>query len=1076
MSQFFANYPPVGASGSGIDSFSLFQVPFGTSPTATGPNQTLTFTSVDGSVVITGNSLTDTIDFSSAGAGVSSVTNSDGTLTISPTAGAVVASLNLSHANTWTGQQTFSGVGSFLTVVPTNTAGLQFSSFSSATTVSTGQALGIDASGNIITIANAPVSNYVITADAGTTGALPANTYNNGSSGVGATLTGNSNGALPSQDGIAIRVGLVLLIKNEVTQANNGVYTVTQIGSGSAPYILTRATDANTTAQMDPQVVDIQSGTTQTGDSFSQTTVTPVIGTDNIVYTVTTGISVTQQAGTQITNAVPYWTAISKQLSPGLASFVFNPSTLQLTTGSLTFASGQGAITHLLGPTDQNFLISSGTSSGSGVAGRGVSISTSAGNAATTGTAGAAGDFLFSGALGGGNTGTSGTLVAGRASNFSFSGAAGGAATGSGSTTNTGGVGSAIYLLGGVGGAASGAGTTNSGGAGGGVVISAGGGGAGTDYTASRGGSVSISAGSAGVVTGAVSNGGNVTITGGNNNGGSGSGVGVGGQVSLVGGNGGTIRGGDIILTGGPNASGGGGGGNLTFTSGSGSNISKSGDITINVGAAGGSGGGAPSVPGGAISFTAGQGHAPSLANPSGAGGAISFTTGSVQTMGAGSSQNGANAGAFNITTSAGQSATGSGTGGNGGSVITALGAAGTSSSGTAGSSGQFQITQTLSGSDNTPMLALSPTLNTTGSPSIFNISLTDTASGSATKWFNATNGTSNTYFSKLTSTANSSGEAAIFATNGTNSVTLGMGNGGAVAAGAAFVKANSTVAMSWSSSQVSIGTGNLVINGTVGSNQITGAQAAATANTALKIGPNTSGAGVMTMTSGNQVDVQIGGITNYSFAPTSGTANWTNLQVGGTINQTGGANGNVTGIYFNPTITALGGTLYAFKSTQGQVNLTDTVGAGSGSLSNPILNLNQTWNTSASVDSISLNVTNTSSGSSSNLLNLKVGGVSQHSVDKVGKITFASGSNKSTGTAVLSSGTITVSNTEVTASSLIWVQYATGIATSFGIGGPSMFTTPTVIAGTSFVITGLNGTGTTNTTDNSTVQWWIIN
>lgn len=40
--------------------------------------------------------------------GVSSVTNSDGTLNISPTTGDVVASLNLANANTWTGAQTFS--------------------------------------------------------------------------------------------------------------------------------------------------------------------------------------------------------------------------------------------------------------------------------------------------------------------------------------------------------------------------------------------------------------------------------------------------------------------------------------------------------------------------------------------------------------------------------------------------------------------------------------------------------------------------------------------------------------------------------------------------------------------------------------------------------------------------------------------------------------------------------------------------------------------------------------------------------------------------------------------------------
>ncbi|MHB1769826.1 MAG: hypothetical protein ACYCPH_01960, partial [Minisyncoccota bacterium] len=41
--------------------------------------------------------------------GVSSVSNSDGTLTISPTTGAVVSSLNLAHPNTWTALQQFNG-------------------------------------------------------------------------------------------------------------------------------------------------------------------------------------------------------------------------------------------------------------------------------------------------------------------------------------------------------------------------------------------------------------------------------------------------------------------------------------------------------------------------------------------------------------------------------------------------------------------------------------------------------------------------------------------------------------------------------------------------------------------------------------------------------------------------------------------------------------------------------------------------------------------------------------------------------------------------------------------------------
>jgi hypothetical protein len=75
-----------------------------------------------------------------------------------------------------------------------------------------------------------------------TTAALPANTYNNGTGGVGATLTANANGAL-SVDSTLTVAGNRILVKNEAAGANNGVYVVTQVGSGGAPYILTRATD-----------------------------------------------------------------------------------------------------------------------------------------------------------------------------------------------------------------------------------------------------------------------------------------------------------------------------------------------------------------------------------------------------------------------------------------------------------------------------------------------------------------------------------------------------------------------------------------------------------------------------------------------------------------------------------------------------------------------------------------------------------------------------------------------------------------------------------------------------------------
>jgi hypothetical protein len=65
--------------------------------------------------------------------GVSSVTNADGTITISPTTGAVVASLALGHANTWTAAQTFG----LITTINSINLGLQTVATAGATTTLT---------------------------------------------------------------------------------------------------------------------------------------------------------------------------------------------------------------------------------------------------------------------------------------------------------------------------------------------------------------------------------------------------------------------------------------------------------------------------------------------------------------------------------------------------------------------------------------------------------------------------------------------------------------------------------------------------------------------------------------------------------------------------------------------------------------------------------------------------------------------------------------------------------------------------------------------------------------------------
>lgn len=86
-----------------------------------------------------------------------------------------------------------------------------------------------------------------------TTAALPACTYDNGTSGVGATLTATSNGALSAQDGVTLTAYSAanhesfhsILVKDEATGGRNGIYRVTQLGDASNPFILTRRTDAD---------------------------------------------------------------------------------------------------------------------------------------------------------------------------------------------------------------------------------------------------------------------------------------------------------------------------------------------------------------------------------------------------------------------------------------------------------------------------------------------------------------------------------------------------------------------------------------------------------------------------------------------------------------------------------------------------------------------------------------------------------------------------------------------------------------------------------------------------------------
>ena len=122
-------------------------------------------------------------------------------------------------------------------------------------------------------------------------------TYSNGASGVGATLTNAGTQAAFVIDGYTANANDRILIKNQASSVQNGVYIVTTVGSGSTNWVLTRATDSNTTAELDNATLYVINGTSNASTGWTQTTPAPTIGTNNIVFVQFSG-SGTYVAGT----------------------------------------------------------------------------------------------------------------------------------------------------------------------------------------------------------------------------------------------------------------------------------------------------------------------------------------------------------------------------------------------------------------------------------------------------------------------------------------------------------------------------------------------------------------------------------------------------------------------------------------------------------------------------------------------------------------------------------------------------------------------------------------------------------
>jgi len=127
-----------------------------------------------------------------------------------------------------------------------------------------------------------------------TTANLAPYTYNNGTSGVGATLTLTATGNL-TIDGSVVSANARVLIKNEVgafvnnttqSAAFNGIYVVTTAGAPGVAAVLTRAADFNQPAEIPSAFTFVEDGSVNADTGWVCTTNAPVtIGTTQIIFT-----------------------------------------------------------------------------------------------------------------------------------------------------------------------------------------------------------------------------------------------------------------------------------------------------------------------------------------------------------------------------------------------------------------------------------------------------------------------------------------------------------------------------------------------------------------------------------------------------------------------------------------------------------------------------------------------------------------------------------------------------------------------------------------------------------------------
>lgn len=156
--------------------------------------------------------------------------------------------------------------------------------------------MGTHAINNVVDPTNpqdAATKNYVDTTALNGTSVYAATASNltvtQSGAGVGATLTNAGAQATLSIDGVNPPVGVNVLVKNigtGGTAANYGIYTVTNVGSGSSNWVLTRSTQYDTATQINNTgLIIVQNGTVNGGTAWYNSATIVTVDTTNFNYT-----------------------------------------------------------------------------------------------------------------------------------------------------------------------------------------------------------------------------------------------------------------------------------------------------------------------------------------------------------------------------------------------------------------------------------------------------------------------------------------------------------------------------------------------------------------------------------------------------------------------------------------------------------------------------------------------------------------------------------------------------------------------------------------------------------------------